>query len=38
MNRVDLVKAFAKGYILDVGCGDTVFVWGLVPRRRGLKR
>jgi ubiquinone/menaquinone biosynthesis C-methylase UbiE len=31
MNRVDLVKAFAKGWILDVGCGDAVFVWGRSP-------
>ncbi len=31
MNRIDLVKAFAKGWILDVGCGDAVFVWGGSP-------
>jgi len=26
-----LVKAFAKGWILDVGYGDAVFVWGRSP-------
>ena len=31
MNRKDLVREFAKGHILDVGCGDAVFIWSGNP-------
>jgi SAM-dependent methyltransferase len=31
MNRKDLVREFVKGYILDVGCGDAVFIWSGNP-------
>ena len=31
MDRRVLVKFFARGTILDVGCGDAVYIWGGTP-------